>query len=241
MDGFAKGSADGTGSDEFAVGYYLKRDLGFISHVADAYTLYDRYFHSVMASTYPNRHYQLAAQSGGQKGNDIPVGTLGNQWETILDRAKARGLSIGYYVSDLPFPACTGRAGSRGSARWRSSTRTPRSAGYRTFASSTPRSGTGRRRRDLGRRAPARRHPVGAGVHVRHRALVYRVAAVPSRRPVHQLRRVGRVLRARAAAPRSRRSREQGHQRGISGSPASDAPPSRSPRSPGAAGWPAPC
>ena len=68
MDGFAKGSADGRGSDEFAVGYYLKRDLGFIPHVADAYTLYDRYFHSVMASTYPNRHYQLAAQSGERRG-----------------------------------------------------------------------------------------------------------------------------------------------------------------------------
>jgi phospholipase C len=111
MDGFAKGSADGTGSDEFAVGYYLKRDLGFIPHAAGAYTLYDRYFHSLMASTYPNRHYQLGAQSGGQKGNDIPVGTLGNQWETILDRAKERGLSIGYYVSDLPFPALYGTRG----------------------------------------------------------------------------------------------------------------------------------
>jgi phospholipase C len=111
MDGFAKGSADGTGSDEFAVGFYLKRDLGFIPHVADAYTLYDRYFHSLMASTYPNRHYQLSAQSGGQKGNDIPAGTLGNQWETILDRAKEHGLSIGYYVSDLPFPALYGPRG----------------------------------------------------------------------------------------------------------------------------------
>jgi phospholipase C len=111
LDGFAKGSADGTGSDEFAVGYYLKRDLGFIPHVAEAYTLYDRYFHSLMASTYPNRHYQLGAQSGGQKSNDIPAGTLGNRWETILDRAKKKGVSVGYYVSDLPFPALYGARG----------------------------------------------------------------------------------------------------------------------------------
>ena len=111
MDGFAKGSADGTGSDEFAVGYYLKRDLGFIPHVARAYTLYDRYFCSIMASTYPNRHYQLGATSGGQKSNDIPATSLGNQWETILDRAKAKGLSVGYYVSDLPFPALYGPRG----------------------------------------------------------------------------------------------------------------------------------
>jgi hypothetical protein len=69
------------------VGYYLKSDLGFIPHVADAYTC------------------------GGQKGNDIPVATLGNQWETILDRATSRGVSVGYYVSDLPFPALYGPRG----------------------------------------------------------------------------------------------------------------------------------
>jgi phospholipase C len=111
LDGFAKGNADGTGSDEFAVGYYLKQDLGFIPHVADAYTLYDRWFTSVMASTYPNRHYQLGATSGGQTSNDIPATTLGNQWETICDRARSRGVEIAYYVSDLPVPALYGARG----------------------------------------------------------------------------------------------------------------------------------
>jgi phospholipase C len=114
MDGFVRGNREGTGSDEFAAGYYLKEDLGFIPHAADAYTLYDRYFHSIMASTYPNRHYQLAAQNGGQKGNVFPPEseeTTGFTWETIIDRAQKNGLSIGYYVSDLPFPGLYGMRG----------------------------------------------------------------------------------------------------------------------------------
>ena len=110
LDGFYTGNDDGTGSDEYALGYYLKPDLGFIPHVADAYTLYDRYFCSIMASTYPNRHYQLAAQNGGQKSNVFP-GAGGWPWETILDRAKAHGLEVAYYVSDLPFPAFYGERG----------------------------------------------------------------------------------------------------------------------------------
>ena len=116
MDGFFTGNEKGTGSDEFALGYYLKEDLGFIPHAAGAYTLYDRYFCSIMASTYPNRHYQLAAQNGGQKSNLFPPETeqsTGFTWETILDRALARGLSIAYYVSDLPFPALYGQRGMR--------------------------------------------------------------------------------------------------------------------------------
>jgi phospholipase C len=113
MDGFFQGNADGTGSDEFALGYYAKDDLGFIPHVAEAYTLYDRYFCSIMASTFVNRHYQLGAQAGGHKSNSInlddPLG--GFAWETICDRAIARGLTVGYYVADLPVPALYGLRG----------------------------------------------------------------------------------------------------------------------------------
>jgi phospholipase C len=111
MDGFAKGNKEGTGSDEFAAGYYAKHDIPFIPHAADAFTLYDRYFCSIMASTYPNRHYQWSAQSGGQKTNEIPAGELGNQWETIFDRARARGVSALYFASDLPFAALYGPRG----------------------------------------------------------------------------------------------------------------------------------
>ncbi|MGI8727146.1 MAG: alkaline phosphatase family protein, partial [Solirubrobacterales bacterium] len=112
LDGFVQGNEEGTGSDEFAAGYYLKDDVPFIPHVADAYQLYDRWFCSIMASTYPNRHFQLGAQNGGQKGNNFPFETeqtAGFEWETIFDRAMASGIEVGYYVSDLPFPLLYGQ------------------------------------------------------------------------------------------------------------------------------------
>jgi phospholipase C len=110
MDGFVKGNAAGTGSDAYAAGYYLKRDLPFIPYAAGAFTLYDRWFCSIMDSTYPNRHYQWGAQDGGTKGNQLPSGA-GYAWETIFDRALARGLSARYYYSDLPFAALYGSRG----------------------------------------------------------------------------------------------------------------------------------
>jgi phospholipase C len=116
LDGFVTGNEEGDGSDEFAAGYYLKEDLGFIPSAADAYTLYDRWFCSIMASTYPNRHYQWGAQNGGQKSNDLPPETdtpTGFSWETIFDRAEKRGVSVGYYNSDLPFAALYGQRGIR--------------------------------------------------------------------------------------------------------------------------------
>ncbi|MGH2965434.1 MAG: alkaline phosphatase family protein [Solirubrobacterales bacterium] len=111
MDGFVKGNASGTGSDAFAAGYYLRRDLPFIPYAAGAYTLFDRWFCSIMDSTYPNRHYQWGAQDGGTKGNALPPAG-GFAWETIFDRAISRGLTARYYYSDLPFAALYGSRGS---------------------------------------------------------------------------------------------------------------------------------
>jgi phospholipase C len=110
MDGFVKGNASGTGSDSYAAGYYLKRDLPFIPYAARAFTLFDRWFCSIMDSTYPNRHYQWGAQDGGTKGNQLPSGG-GYMWETIFDRAISRGLTARYYYSDLPFAALYGQRG----------------------------------------------------------------------------------------------------------------------------------
>jgi phospholipase C len=116
MKGFVRGNAEGDGSDRFAAGYYLKRDLPFIPHAAEAFQLYDRFHHSLMASTFPNRHYMWSAQSGGQKGNTIPFPSLdnpqgGNHWETIFDRALGRGVSATYFNSDLPVSALYGSRG----------------------------------------------------------------------------------------------------------------------------------
>ena len=104
--------AEGSGNDEFALTYFNSGELGFIHDAARAYTLYDRFFCSLLASTWPNRYYKWSAQSGGLKNNDPPLGTGGNQWETIFDRALAHGLSARYYASDLPFSAVWGPRGA---------------------------------------------------------------------------------------------------------------------------------
>jgi len=102
--------ATGSGNDEFALTYFNAGELGFIHAAARQYTLYDRYFSSLLASTWPNRYYKWSAQSGGLKTNGVQPG--GNTWETIFDRAIAHGLSARYYASDLPFAALFGpRAG----------------------------------------------------------------------------------------------------------------------------------
>ncbi len=114
MDGFVQGNKEGTGSDRFAAGFYLKDDIPFLPGAAEKYTLYDRWFCSIMASTYPNRHYQWGAQNGGQKSNELPPETeqqTGFTWETIADRAEKRGVSFTYYNSDLPFSALYGARG----------------------------------------------------------------------------------------------------------------------------------
>ena len=107
-DGFL---AEDSGNDEYALTYYNRGELEFLHAAARKYTVYDRFFCSLLASTWPNRYYKWSAQSGGKKNNDPPVSTLGNQWETIFDRALGRGLSARYYNSDLPFSAVWGPRG----------------------------------------------------------------------------------------------------------------------------------
>ena len=62
------------------------------------------------APTWPNRYYKWSAQSGGRKNNSLPIDSqgVGNQWETIFDRAQGKGLTVGYYFNDLPFAAVWG-------------------------------------------------------------------------------------------------------------------------------------
>jgi len=100
--------AEGSGNDEFALSYYDEGDLEFIHAGGKEFTVYDRFFCSLLGPTWPNRYYKWSAQSGGKKDNTPPVDTAGNQWDTIFDRAYRKGLSARYYHSDLPFSAVWG-------------------------------------------------------------------------------------------------------------------------------------
>jgi phospholipase C len=113
MDGFLRSGAN----DEFAISYYLKEDLPFISHAALASTAYDRFFCSLLGPTFPNREYMHAAQSYGKKDNSLPIDERGFPDTTIWAALKARGVSHRYFFNDLPATGLWGTAGLDRSAR----------------------------------------------------------------------------------------------------------------------------
>ncbi|MGH9186801.1 MAG: alkaline phosphatase family protein, partial [Acidimicrobiales bacterium] len=94
--------AEGTENDDFAIGYFLEDDLPCYRQLARNCTVFDRYFASLMASTYPNREYMHSAQSGGLRDNYLPLKELGFPWPTIWDRLVAAGVPGGMYAVDLP-------------------------------------------------------------------------------------------------------------------------------------------
>jgi phospholipase C len=108
-DGFLAGR-----NDEYALAYYLAEDIPTYARLARQFTVFDRYFCSVLAGTYPNRHYQHSAEGGGIKTNQFPVEPdhlgvpPGFRWPTIWDRLDAAGISSAYYYVDLPFIAMYG-------------------------------------------------------------------------------------------------------------------------------------
>jgi phospholipase C len=110
MDGFLR-SGD---NDEFSIGYYAEQDLPFVGHAAKAFTTYDRFFCSLLASTYPNREYMHAAQSYGKIDNSLPGAGFQDQGfpdTTIFAALKARNVDSRYFFNDLPVSALWGAKG----------------------------------------------------------------------------------------------------------------------------------
>jgi len=113
-NGFVK---QGSGNDEFALGYYREGELGFIQDAAKASTTCDRYFCSIMASTFPNREYMHAGESYGRTGNDIPAASAGFPPNTIFDSLASKGISGREFFNDLPPSALWGTTGLNRSSR----------------------------------------------------------------------------------------------------------------------------
>ncbi|HEX8752100.1 MAG TPA: alkaline phosphatase family protein [Solirubrobacterales bacterium] len=109
MDGFLRSGEN----DVFAIGYYAEQDLPFIPAVARAFTSFDRFFCSLLASTYPNREYMHAAQSYGMRDNTIPLGAegLGFPDSTIFAALAAKGIDSRYFYTDIPVSALWGAPG----------------------------------------------------------------------------------------------------------------------------------
>ncbi|HEX6455292.1 MAG TPA: alkaline phosphatase family protein [Solirubrobacterales bacterium] len=109
MDGFLRSGEN----DSFAIGYYAEQDLPFIPAAARAFTTFDRFFCSLLASTYPNREYMHAAQSYGMIDNSLPIGAegLGFPDTTIFAALAAKGVSSRYFYTDIPVSALWGAPG----------------------------------------------------------------------------------------------------------------------------------
>ncbi|HET7529411.1 MAG TPA: alkaline phosphatase family protein [Mycobacteriales bacterium] len=97
-DGFAKG-----GNDDFALGYYTADDLPFYAPLTSQATTFDRWFCSILSSTYPNRYYTHAGRTE-RKDNSMVTTSM----PTVWDRLASAGVSANYYFSDLPFLALWG-------------------------------------------------------------------------------------------------------------------------------------
>src|SRR4051794_8619584 len=75
--GFRKGD-----NDDFALGYYVSRDLPLTTSVVKNFTICDHYFASILGPTYPNRFYTHAAATDRIK-NDSTQSTLPTIWDRL--------------------------------------------------------------------------------------------------------------------------------------------------------------
>src|ERR1700731_2358252 len=82
MDGFVSSRLAINSNDALlSMGYYTRTDLPYYYAVADAFTICDNYFCSVMGPTDPNRLYTIAASldPAGKKGGPLLQTLVGNR------------------------------------------------------------------------------------------------------------------------------------------------------------------
>jgi phospholipase C len=113
MDGFLiEHQVDHPGSIENV--QYLTRDQIPVSYaLADAYTVCDRWFCSVMGPTLPNRAYWHAASSFGLKVNSEVLNEFGAgvPIPTIYNRLEDKGVDWAYYFGNLAVVSILGNEG----------------------------------------------------------------------------------------------------------------------------------
>ncbi len=99
-DGFVREMEDANpGFGPEAMGYLTRADLPALYALADAYTLCDRWFASLMTSTQPNRFYFHCGQNDGVTNNDPPVG---KDYPSIYTVLAQHGLTWGVYYGNAP-------------------------------------------------------------------------------------------------------------------------------------------
>lgn len=110
MDGFVTSRLGINANDAvLTMGYYTRADLPFYYAVADAFTICDNYFCSVMGPTDPNRLYTMAASidPDGKNGGPLLQTLTTNRsaffgrltYPTMPEQLQARGISWKIYSS----------------------------------------------------------------------------------------------------------------------------------------------
>ncbi|SEN24423.1 phosphocholine-specific phospholipase C [Actinacidiphila rubida] len=93
-------SADGA-NGPYVMGYYTRDDIPFQFALAEAFTVCDNYFCSVMGPTWPNRLYWMTGtiDPGGTKGGPVISNSAPKpyRWTTYAERLEAAGVSWKVY------------------------------------------------------------------------------------------------------------------------------------------------
>jgi phospholipase C len=98
-------SNEGPANGVLTMGYYTRRDLAFYYALADAFTICDGYYCSVLGPTDPNRLYALSGtlDPDGRAGgpvlftNESPSSKFSVSWTTMPERLQAKGISWKVY------------------------------------------------------------------------------------------------------------------------------------------------
>ncbi|WP_034594025.1 phosphocholine-specific phospholipase C [Hamadaea tsunoensis] len=77
------------------MGYFTRADMGFYYALADAFTVCDNNFCSVMGPTNPNRLYLFSGTANGTTTNTVP--SAGFTWTTYAERLQAAGITWKVY------------------------------------------------------------------------------------------------------------------------------------------------
>ncbi|MFD7922926.1 alkaline phosphatase family protein [Streptomyces sp. NPDC059740] len=95
--------ADGA-NGPYVMGYYTRHDIPFQFALADAFTICDDYFCSLMGPTWPNRLYWMTGtvDPGGTMGGPITNNTAPTpyRWRTYAERLEEAGISWKVYQQE---------------------------------------------------------------------------------------------------------------------------------------------
>ena len=95
-------AADGPANGQYTMGYYTRQDIPFQYALADAFTIFDNYFCSVIGPTGPNRDMWLSGTIDPNGLNGGPSLTTSGPnaeftWTTYPERLEAAGVSWKFY------------------------------------------------------------------------------------------------------------------------------------------------